>query len=89
MGRALAWVLPRAGAARFVPDGVAGLACSMGQGAGGGPWLLAGGGVYAVTSFTFRGLAGLVWAPPLGATARALYDAVQRVAVPAESVRRR
>ena len=69
--------------------GSQGLACCMGQGASGGPWLLAGGGVYAVTSFTYRGLAGLVWAPALGATARALYDAVQRVAVPAESVRRR
>ena len=58
--------------------GAQGLACSMGQGASGGPWLLAGtGAVYAVTSFTYRGMAGTVWAPRLGATAEALYAGVQ------------
>lgn len=58
--------------------GAQGLACSMGQGASGGPWLLAGtGAVYAVTSFTYRGMAGTVWAPRLGATAKALYAGVQ------------
>jgi V8-like Glu-specific endopeptidase len=63
--------------------GSQGLACSMTQGASGGPWLTLGrdgrpGAVYAVTSFTYRGLAGVVWAPYLGATARTLYTAVQR-----------
>jgi hypothetical protein len=34
--------------------------------------------VYAVTSFTYRGMPGVVWAPHLGRTARSLYAAVQR-----------
>lgn len=63
--------------------GAQGLACSMSQGASGGPWLTAAPdgrptAVYAVTSFTYRGLAGVVWAPYLGGTARALFAAVQR-----------
>lgn len=55
-----------------------GLACSMGQGASGGPWLAGDGAVRAVTSFTYRGMAGVVWAPPLGRTARTLVESVQR-----------
>lgn len=64
--------------------GAQGLACSMGQGASGGPWLAnfsparRTGEVYAVTSFTYRGMAGKVWAPYLGATARTLYRTMQR-----------
>lgn len=64
--------------------GAQGLACSMGQGASGGPWL-AGfsttrktGELYAVTSFTYRGVPGKVWAPYLGAAAKTLYDRMQR-----------
>lgn len=64
-------------------SGAQGLACSMGQGASGGPWLasFAGGrtGVlYAVTSFTYRGMGGVVWAPHLGRTAATLFATVQR-----------
>ena len=64
-------------------SGSQGLACSMTQGASGGPWLTIGrdgrpGAVYAVTSFTYRGMAGVVWAPYLGGTARSLYSAMQR-----------
>lgn len=64
--------------------GAQGLACSMGQGASGGPWLSGfsaargTGTVYAVTSFTYRGMAGVVWAPYLGRSAESLYRAVQR-----------
>jgi hypothetical protein len=66
--------------------GSQGLACTMTQGASGGPWLTmapgdpAGrpGAVYAVTSFTYRGMSGVVWAPYLGRTARLLYTTVQR-----------
>lgn len=63
--------------------GSQGLACSMTQGASGGPWLTTGkdgrpGAVYAVTSFTYRGMGGVVWAPYLGTSARSLYTAVQR-----------
>lgn len=67
------------GAVRADPyrSGAQGLACSMGQGASGGPWLAAG-RVYAVTSFTYRGMAGVVWAPYLGRTAADLYASVQR-----------
>ena len=64
-------------------SGAQGLACSMGQGASGGPWLTSSSGgrtgaVYAVTSFTYRGMAGTVWAPYLGRTAAALLASVQR-----------
>ena len=64
-------------------SGSQGLACSMTQGASGGPWLTMGrdgrpGAVYAVTSFTYRGMAGVVWAPYLGGSARTLYAAMQR-----------
>jgi hypothetical protein len=63
-------------------SGAQGLACSMGQGASGGPWLATSPGgrtaVYAVTSFTYGGMAGTVWAPYLGRTAAALYASVQR-----------
>jgi V8-like Glu-specific endopeptidase len=60
-----------------------GLSCSMTQGASGGPWLTAAAdgrpaAVYAVTSFTYRGLPGVVWAPHLDRTAKSLYAAVQR-----------
>jgi hypothetical protein len=63
--------------------GAQGLSCSMTQGASGGPWLTIGadgrpGAVYAVSSFTYRGMAGVVWAPYLGHTAKALWTAVQR-----------
>ena len=63
--------------------GAQGLACSMTQGASGGPWLTAApdgrpAAVYAITSFTYRGMAGTVWAPYLGGTAKALWSAVQR-----------
>jgi hypothetical protein len=63
--------------------GSQGLACSMTQGASGGPWLTIRsdgrpGAVYAVTSFTYRGMAGVIWAPYLGDTARAIYTAVRR-----------
>jgi hypothetical protein len=63
--------------------GSQGLACSMAQGASGGPWLTAGAdgrpaAVSAVTSFTYRGMAGEIWAPYLGPVARRLYTAVQR-----------
>ncbi len=60
--------------------GAQGLACSMTQGASGGPWLTMSAGrpaVYALTSFSYRGMAGVVWAPYLGRTARLLYTAVQ------------
>jgi V8-like Glu-specific endopeptidase len=57
--------------------GSQGLACTMAQGASGGPWLTTAGAVYAVTSFTYRGMAGVVWAPYLGRTARQLYSTVQ------------
>lgn len=73
------------GAVRQDPyrSGAQGLACSMGQGASGGPWLTSSSGgrtgaVYAVTSFTYRGMAGTVWAPYLGRTAAALFASVQR-----------
>jgi hypothetical protein len=33
--------------------------------------------VYAVTSFLYRGMPGVVWAPYLSGTARALYADVQ------------
>jgi hypothetical protein len=64
-------------------SGAQGLACTMSQGASGGPWLTAApdgrpAAVYAVTSFTYRGVPGVVWAPYLGDTAKALYAAVQR-----------
>lgn len=64
--------------------GAQGLACSMGQGASGGPWLSGfsaasgSGTVYAVTSFTYRGVNGVVWAPYLGSSAKALYATMQR-----------
>jgi hypothetical protein len=63
--------------------GSQGLACSMAQGASGGPWLVAGpdgrpAAVSAVTSFTYRGMAGEIWAPYLGPAARRLYTAMQR-----------
>jgi len=74
------------GAVRQDPyrSGAQGLACSMGQGASGGPWLASfsttgrTGAVYAVTSFTYRGMGGVVWAPYLGRTAATLFAAVQR-----------
>jgi hypothetical protein len=34
--------------------------------------------VYAVTSSTYRGRPGVVWAPYLGGTAKALYSSMQR-----------
>ena len=64
--------------------GAQGLACSMGQGASGGPWLAdfsparGTGTVYAVTSFTYRGMNGVVWAPYLGRAGQVLYRAMQR-----------
>ena len=63
--------------------GAQGLACAMGQGASGGPWLSGfspargTGTVYAVTSFTYRGLTGVIWAPYLGRSALVLYRAMQ------------
>ena len=73
------------GAVRQDPyrSGAQGLACSMVQGASGGPWLTSRSGgrtgaVYAVTSFTYRGMPGTVWAPYLGRTAAALFAGVQR-----------
>lgn len=60
-----------------------GLGCSMAGGASGGPWLTgvspAGGSgvVVSVTSFSYRGMTGVVWAPALGAPAAALYAASQ------------
>jgi V8-like Glu-specific endopeptidase len=65
-------------------SGAQGLACTMGQGGSGGPWL-AGfstttrtGRVYAVTSFTYRGMSNVIWAPYLGRTAARLFATVQR-----------
>jgi len=61
-----------------------GLGCSMGGGSSGGPWLAGlsgttgGGTVYAVTSFSYRGMAAVVWAPSLGSTAAALYRVAER-----------
>jgi hypothetical protein len=60
-----------------------GMGCSMTGGSSGGPWLVGlssttgAGTVYAVTSFSYRGMAGVVWAPYLGATAAALYRTAQ------------
>src|SRR6266550_2176004 len=60
-----------------------GVGCSMGGGASGGPWLLGlsgtpgAGTIYAVTSFSYRGMPGVVWAPYLGRTAAALYRIAQ------------
>lgn len=58
-----------------------GLACTMGAGSSGGPWLAgdpSGGTVYSVTSFAYHGVAGVVWGPRLGRTAAALFAAAQR-----------
>jgi hypothetical protein len=61
-----------------------GLGCSMGGGSSGGPWLVrlsgttGAGTVYSVTSFSYRGTPGVVWAPFLGRTAAALYQVAQR-----------
>ena len=52
--------------------------------ASGGPWLSGfspargTGTVYAVTSFTYRGMNGVVWAPYLGRSAATLYRTMQR-----------
>lgn len=60
-----------------------GLACSMTGGASGGPWLsgfsaaTGTGVVYSVTSFSYRGMNRVVWAPTLGGTAASLYAAAQ------------
>jgi V8-like Glu-specific endopeptidase len=74
------------GTLRRDPYGTAaqGMGCSMAGGSSGGPWLVGlsastgAGTVYAVTSFSYRGMAGVVWAPYLGATAAALYRTAQR-----------
>jgi len=61
-----------------------GLGCSMGGGSSGGPWLAGlsgttgGGTVYALTSFSYRGMPAVVWAPSLGGTAAALYRVAER-----------
>jgi V8-like Glu-specific endopeptidase len=80
------YVLYCRGTVRRDPYGTAaqGLGCSMGGGSSGGPWLAGlssttgGGTVYAVTSFSYRGMPGVVWAPFLGRTAAALYRVAQR-----------
>ncbi len=61
-----------------------GLGCSMAGGSSGGPWLVGlsgrtgAGAVYAVTSFSYRGMPGVIWAPYLGRTAAALYRVAER-----------
>lgn len=60
--------------------GAQGVACTMTAGVSGGPWLSGSDPaavVYAVTSFTYRGMDGTVWAPYLDSSAAALYARAQ------------